>query len=575
MTTLNETETSSSVPMNSITKRFKQTKETADTQASMNITKSSTIPVSLASLKEAPCCAESPSSISMLSLPCQTLSGGSVYPLSQQQIDSVLWNEAKYLTSKSSMMKEATGATKLETGPSLDGSAEPRQETATAASATSQSNSPDLKAVIRKRKDYLSWDDYFMAVAALSAMRSKDPVTPTGACIVDERQRIVGIGYNGFPRGCSDDLLPWKTTTTSDDASKESSVSMRLPPSMFVVHAEVNAILNKCSADVANCRLYCQRFPCHDCAKMIIQSRIRKILYSESGKECCHDANGGSNCDDGEYDDARTSLRASRILLSLAGVEMIQLKPSRPMIDLDLVDMRQSTIAVGDEEGVATNAASIDELSVNERVTQLRRLSTSTTIDESHRQLLLREANYDPLLHPPTRRPNVLSWDDYFTSMAVLTAQRSKDPNTQVGACLVDDQKRIIGLGYNGFPSGCSDDDLPWARHATNSLHCKYPYVCHAEMNAILNKGSADVRGATLFVALFPCNECAKVTVQAGVREVVYVHDFYHDTDACRASRIMFTLAGVKLRRHVPAVARIRLGLELECGCVDAPGGGK
>ncbi|KAG7392201.1 hypothetical protein PHYBOEH_006455 [Phytophthora boehmeriae] len=118
-----------------------------------------------------------------------------------------------------------------------------------------------------------------------------------------------------------------------------------------------------------------------------------------------------------------------------------------------------------------------------------------------------------------TKRTDYLSWDDYFMSVAFLSAMRSKDPSTQVGACIVNPEKKIVGIGYNGFPNGCDDDDLPWAREsATNSpLDTKYPYVCHAEMNAILNKNSTDVKGCTIYVALFPCNECAKLIIQVFV----------------------------------------------------------
>ena len=129
----------------------------------------------------------------------------------------------------------------------------------------------------------------------------------------------------------------------------------------------------------------------------------------------------------------------------------------------------------------------------------------------------------------------------------------------QVVACIVDKNKRIIGLGYNGFPRNCSDDYLPWARDASSPLHTKYLYVCHAEVNAILNKGSSDVKGATLYVALFPCNDCAKMIIQAGISEVVYLSDQYHNTDSCRASRIMFTMAGIQLRQHHPSVPKIAI----------------
>jgi dCMP deaminase len=142
--------------------------------------------------------------------------------------------------------------------------------------------------------------------------------------------------------------------------------------------------------------------------------------------------------------------------------------------------------------------------------------------------------------------------DDYFMSVAFLSAMRSKDPSTQVGACIVNADKRIVGIGYNGFPAGCSDDCLPWARSAPNELDTKYPYVCHAEMNAILNKNSADVRGCTIYVALFPCNDCAKLIIQSGIKSIVYVSDKYHDTPMFVASRRMLDLSGVQYRKHVP-----------------------
>lgn len=149
-------------------------------------------------------------------------------------------------------------------------------------------------------------------------------------------------------------------------------------------------------------------------------------------------------------------------------------------------------------------------------------------------------------------RQGVLSWDDYFMSVAFLTAMRSKDPSTQVGACIVNVDNRIIGIGYNGFPRGCCDDSLPWSRTGPTELDTKYPYVCHAEVNAILNKCAADVRNARIYVALFPCNECAKIIIQSGIREVVYLSDKYHDTNTCRASRKMFDMSGVKTRQHTP-----------------------
>lgn len=114
------------------------------------------------------------------------------------------------------------------------------------------------------------------------------------------------------------------------------------------------------------------------------------------------------------------------------------------------------------------------------------------------------------------KRDDYLEWPEYFMAVAFLSAQRSKDPSSQVGACIVNTENKIVGIGYNGMPNGCSDDLLPWRRTAENKLDTKYPYVCHAELNAIMNKNSADVKGCSMYVALFPCNECAKLIIQAG-----------------------------------------------------------
>ena len=378
-----------------------------------------------------------------------------------------------------------------------------------------------------KRSDYISWDDYFMAIAFLSAKRSKDPVTPTGACLVDTANRVIGIGYNGFPRGCSDNVLPWRNVRTDDDDDDNDETVVREwlhSPNPFVCHAEVNAILNKCSDDTVGARLYVPDFPSNECAKVIVQSRIRQVIY----------------LNDPHHDD--DCYRASRILLHMGGVETTRYTPTVDSIQLNLDSESNNH---NDNNNNITTEEQADETISPEAL--------------EHRDLLMREAGWDPTVRPVTKRRDYLSWDDYFMAMAFLTAKRSKDPNTQVGACLVDPNKRIVGLGYNGFPRGCSDDCLPWGRTSSQQLHTKYPYVCHAEVNAILNKGSASVHNATLYVALFPCNECAKVIIQSGIQEVVYLNDTYHDTDMCRASRIMFGMAGVKLRQLTPQTTRVHI----------------
>jgi dCMP deaminase len=149
------------------------------------------------------------------------------------------------------------------------------------------------------------------------------------------------------------------------------------------------------------------------------------------------------------------------------------------------------------------------------------------------------------------KRQDYLSWDEYFMAVALLSAERSKDPNTQVGACIASRQNKIVGVGYNGFPIGCSDDELPWNRQGA-FLTTKYPYVCHAELNAVLNAISTDLTGCRIYVGLFPCNECTKVIIQSGIGEIIYLSDKYHETDPVKAAKRMLDLAGVSYRRFTP-----------------------
>ncbi|SCW62835.1 dCMP deaminase [Ruminococcaceae bacterium YRB3002] len=156
------------------------------------------------------------------------------------------------------------------------------------------------------------------------------------------------------------------------------------------------------------------------------------------------------------------------------------------------------------------------------------------------------------------KRDGYITWDEYFMGVAQLAARRSKDPSTQVGACIIDDNKHILSVGYNGMPMGCSDDEFPWDRDG-GVLDTKYAFVCHAELNAILNCKAADLRGTTVYVTLFPCNECTKAIIQKGVREIIYLDDKYHDTETAAAARRMLDAAGVKYTRYTPGNKDIEL----------------
>lgn len=158
------------------------------------------------------------------------------------------------------------------------------------------------------------------------------------------------------------------------------------------------------------------------------------------------------------------------------------------------------------------------------------------------------------------KRQDYLTWDEYFMGIAQLAAQRSKDNNTQVGACIVNDENKILSIGYNGMPTGCDDDIMPWERSG-DPLNTKYFYVCHAELNAILNYGGGSLKGARVYVTLFPCNECTKAIIQSGIKEIIYLSDKYANTDSTIASKRMFDLTGVKYRPYVPGGKDVHLSL--------------
>ncbi|MBQ6313095.1 MAG: dCMP deaminase family protein [Lachnospiraceae bacterium] len=157
------------------------------------------------------------------------------------------------------------------------------------------------------------------------------------------------------------------------------------------------------------------------------------------------------------------------------------------------------------------------------------------------------------------KREDYITWDEYFMGIAKLSAERSKDPNTQVGCCIVSDENKILSMGYNGFPTGCSDDDFPWGKG--EGLDSKYLYSTHSELNAILNYPGASLKNARLYVTLFPCNECAKAIIQCGIKELVYACDKYADTTIVQASKKMLSAAGVKYRQYEPSGRKVELEL--------------
>ena len=159
-----------------------------------------------------------------------------------------------------------------------------------------------------------------------------------------------------------------------------------------------------------------------------------------------------------------------------------------------------------------------------------------------------------------SKRDDYISWDEYFMGIAKLSEERSKDPSTQVGACIVNKENRILSIGYNGLPNRVSDDHMSWAREG-EPIDTKYFYVCHAELNAILNNRSSNLDGCTLYASLFPCNECAKAIIQSGISRVVYYDDKYAHLDSYRASKKMLDMANVEYVPYITKNKKIEIHL--------------
>ncbi len=151
------------------------------------------------------------------------------------------------------------------------------------------------------------------------------------------------------------------------------------------------------------------------------------------------------------------------------------------------------------------------------------------------------------------KRTDYISWDEYFMAVAKLAGMRSKDPNSQVGSCIVSQDNKILSMGYNGFPIGCSDEEYPWAREDENPLNTKYLYVTHSELNAILNYRGGSLEGAKLYVSMFPCNECAKAIIQSGIKTIIYETNKYPESASVLASMRMLASAGVFVRKYHPS----------------------
>ncbi|XP_068216149.1 uncharacterized protein [Palaemon carinicauda] len=298
-------------------------------------------------------------------------------------------------------------------------------------------------------------EEYFMAVAFLSSMRSKDPRSKVGACIVDEKKKVVGVGYNGMPSGIKDYQLPWSKKAKHPLETKK----------MYVCHAEMNAIMNTNGTDLAGCTIYVVLFPCAVCTRLIIQAGIKKVIF---------------------YSDKyghKPKTAPSKLMLEMAKVSYREYKSDAK---------RKITV-----DFMMNNGPNTEGSSTGER--------------------------------------DYLAWQKYFMALAKLSALQSKDSPTQVGACIVSKANKIVGLGYKGMPGR-------W------DVENRHDMFAHAVENAVMNKNCGDVHGCTIYVTLFPCNECAKIIIQAGITEVIYLSGGDGQSDAVRASKKMLGLAGIPYR---------------------------
>lgn len=337
-----------------------------------------------------------------------------------------------------------------------------------------------------KEKNIISWDDWFMGIAILSSQRSKCKLK-SGACIVNPNKIIAGIGYTGLPSGFDDRTLLRKN---ANDLFRDEDL----------VYGTINAILNT-KHDLNGCSLYVNSFPFHESAKMIVQSGIEKVYYLS------------------DFDESNESMIASKRILEAKGIEIIHFVPSQDSITIDFDMYRRGKYEV---------------IGLFSRI--------------KDRFFILRERIIQFILD--LRKKTYLSWDEYFMGIAILATHRSKDPSTKVGSSIVTPNKRIGGVGYNGFPRVEKEDNdtiFSWEK-SDIFLENRNTYVVHSEANAILNSKYSLVE-CTIYVGLFPCNECVKLIIQSGMKEVVYLSDRNKHNAYFKKGKRMLKKAGIKVRK--------------------------
>nr|XP_022325294.1 cytidine and dCMP deaminase domain-containing protein 1-like [Crassostrea virginica] len=391
------------------------------------------------------------------------------------------------------------------------------------------------------RTQYLKWEDYFMALTLLVERRCEDKCqTKAGASIFDETRKFVAIGNT-------------------------SKIHHKVDIEDAECHAELNAVLNRNSADLKNSTMYVSYFPCNECAKYIIQSGIKSVVYYADKKEKTEatqkeendkSPNGKTEANQkGENDQCKDS----KYMLQEAEVNF---KPFQTFLRQITIDFR------GKDPEDGTSSQKDHTLKKNEAPNEK---TEATQKEENDPNLERDEAEVNFKGKEPQdgsqndQSPKENEDEEFFMAMAFVASARSKDPRTQVGACIVNivnERNQVVGIGYNGMPLGFIDANTNWGKDDKDGLTNKDRIVCHAEMNAVLFGNVAEMQNSTLFVTLFPCEECAKVVIRAGIKKVVYYSDKKHAKNT--VSRDILKKAKVKTKQFTPTPGREKIVIDIK-----------
>ena len=373
----------------------------------------------------------------------------------------------------------------------------------------------------KKKHISIEHDDYVMSLACLTALRSPDPNTKVGACILNKDRRIVGLGFNDFPKRQDRNInnryeLPF-------DREYERSDEILGTKYPYICHAAENAILNKNSTTLEDCKMFTNILPCNECFKLIVQSGIKVVHYINKYKDAWKSSK-----------QIEESIKGSENIAEICGVELIQYDAK----NIKSIEMLESLF---DQESFDSLP---QDLEMNEQ-----RLETKNEIPEK-----LVKLGFNPKYNA-RKSEQVLSEKDYFMLVAQLSSYRSKDPEKQVGACIVDKNGRVVSLGYNGFPNN-HKDIFPWENHGEKNVNCKHMYVCHAELNAIVDKYDAEIAGCTLYCTLHPCSNCARLIIQSQIKEVFYFEfsNKKKKNPEFQASLVLFDKYNVKCTPYKPKI---------------------